>query len=248
MENVTEKDYHITFFDCDYLERIKISTILRLCSELAGEDYTKKGMSHEWLWRRNMVFLLSRVSVRINKYPRYEQDIVISTWEIGTKGVMFLRGFHIRDKKTSELLCDIETAWILIDPKERHIHKPTVFTAVHPLTVAPDMILSTKPTGKISAQNLIRCGTREVRTSDIDANGHMFNAVYADAALDVLSKEQFERNIRDFRINFVSEAVRGDTINLSFGENNKVITVLGECGGKRCFEAEMSCCDTSERG
>ena len=82
----------VKFYDCDYKHRMKLSTILKHSAELAGYDYTIKGFSHEFLWEKQMVFLLSRISMKIFNYPKDTDELTISTWECGKKGAVFMRG------------------------------------------------------------------------------------------------------------------------------------------------------------
>lgn len=41
----------VAFYECDYKERFRLSEVLRLSAEIAGRDYTDKGLSHEYLWQ-----------------------------------------------------------------------------------------------------------------------------------------------------------------------------------------------------
>ena len=78
----------VAFYECDYKERFRLSEVLRLSAEIAGRDYTDKGLSHEYLWQHGMVFLVSKVSFKIYKYPTSQQKLISSTWESGKKGAM----------------------------------------------------------------------------------------------------------------------------------------------------------------
>ncbi len=226
----------LKFYDCDYLNRIKISTLLKLSADIAGYDYTVKGFSHEFLWEREMVFLLSRISLKIHEYPSQKEFLTTSTWECGKKGAIFIRNTCI-ENEAGKTIVDMKNGWILANPITRHIHKPTVFSFDMPQYL--EKTVSAKDIGKIAYDKLTQVASREVRLTDLDNNGHMYNAVYADIACDSLSKEQFEKSVDNFRINYVSEAVFGDTIDIYSQETENMTVIVGKIGEKVCFETEF---------
>jgi len=236
--NISETfdEKRVYFYECDYKNRLKLSEILKLSAELAGHDYTKKGLSHEFLWENGMVFLVSRVSFHIFEYPQSQIELISSTWEKGKKGAMFLRGFEIKGVDGRKYV-EGTAGWVLVNPETRHIIKPKSFQYNMPqITDRECMALDI---GKISSENLTLYGKREVRLSDLDGNGHVYNGNYADMAIDVISQQLFEQGVENFRINFVSEAVLGDTIDI-YGDNegNKII-IIGKICDKVCFESEI---------
>ncbi|NLP25916.1 MAG: hypothetical protein GX365_01015 [Clostridiales bacterium] len=227
----------VYFYECDYKNRLKLSEILKLSAELAGHDYTEKGLSHEFLWENGMVFLVSKVSFHIFEYPKNQDKLLSSTWEKGKRGAMFLRGFEIRGAGGGRKYVEGTAGWVLVNPKTRHIIKPKNFPYNMPQIM--DRECKALDIGKISSKNLNVLGKREVRLSDLDGNGHVYNGNYADMAVDVISQQLFEQNVENFRINFISEAILGDIIDI-YGEieENKVI-LIGKICDKPCFETEI---------
>lgn len=234
---VSSFDYDVQFFDCDYKGRMKMSAILRICAEVAGYDYTEKGLSHEVLWDMNMVFLTSRASVHINSYPTSKQKLTISTWECGKKGAMFLRGLYFTDKSTGNILIEALTGWLLVDPNTRRIYRPGQFG--YDMPQVTDRQLKALPIAKIAAEDAVRAGEWTAHNTDIDANGHVYNAVYADVASDIMSPEEFEADISDMRINFVSEVKNGEKIELFRSDGVNSTVIIGKSGEKTCFEYEI---------
>ena len=75
--------------------------------------------------------------------------------------------------------------------------------------------------------------------TDIDENGHVYNAVYADIASDILNSDEFGRRVTDMRINYVSEVRNGETIDLYRADRDDSIIVVGKTGDKISFEFEL---------
>ena len=67
----------------------------------------------------------------------------------------------------------------------------------------------------------------------------MYNANYADIAVNFLPIEFYGKDVDNFRIDFISEAKLGDVIEI-YGEilEDKAV-VMGTVEGKKCFECEF---------
>ncbi len=225
---------YIPFYDCDYKKRLRLSSILKYAAEIAGYDYTQKGFSHKYLWDNQMVFLLSRVSLKIEEYPLHSQDLTYETWECGKKGALFLRGVDFISENKTKI--SYQSGWVLANPITRKMLRPSAFNQDMPQIM--DRTITAPSLDKIVAKNLLKIDEHKVRYSDIDPNGHIYNAVYADICDDILSKEDFERDIDTFKINYISEAGMGEKLCLYQQKEGNSIIVVGKSIEKTCFEAE----------
>ena len=82
-------------------------------------------------------------------------------------------------------------------------------------------------------------GKRKIRYSDLDGNGHVYNAVYGDIVSDFLPEELIQRQIVGFQINYQTEAVLGEELDLFLAsdpmdENSWYIEGRNAAGGN-CF-------------
>lgn len=241
MVTYTKQKYRNAFYDCDHLGRMKISSILKVTAEVAGYDYVLKGFNHEFLWERGFVFLLSRISIKINSYPTDQTELETCTWEGGKKGAMFKRQYRIFNG--DEVCVEGTSGWILCNPETRKIYKPSEFP--FPQEQDETQIINALEVGRIKAENEAEfVYNRTVAISDLDSNGHVYNANYADIAVDALTMEEYANNLDNFRINYLSEAVLGDTISVykSVCSDKKiVVTGFVEKSGEKtpCFECEF---------
>ena len=235
---VYSEEAFLHFYDCDYRKHAKLSTLLKLFAELAGADYTHKGLSHEHLWEEGLVFLLSRVSMRLHRIPQHQERLRMETWEHGKQGALFMRFARMFDEQGVAVV-DFKTAWLLCNPETRRIVRPSHFAEAQ--MQREDKDVDAAEPGRIAFEctDENRVGAREVRYSDIDANGHVYNAVYGDMASDFALPAVFDGTVTDFAINFVSEAKLGDVIDIHRGDDKGVCTLCGEENGRRCFEAQI---------
>lgn len=146
------------------------------------------------------------------------------------------RVFEMADQ-SGRLCISAKTDWILMNPATRKIARPSTFTAKS-FTVCPKEIDCPEPKKILLPQEgLEDLGTRRVRWSDLDGNGHLFSGNYADIIWDALPEDLQIQTPREFQINYSREAVLGDTLRLEGfrGEAGYFVEGLGPRGA--CFTA-----------
>ena len=222
----------LMFSDCDYTKNMKLSSILRFTAEIAGADLYEKGISHQHLWDNGMVFLVSRIAVNIEEFPRDKETIEVATWENSQRGASFNRGFKIRDED-GNVKIDAMSAWVLVNPQTRHILRPSAYPYKFNYRKRD---VKAKIQGKFPMDGAQIAGKREIHYSDIDANGHVYNAVYADIACDYAPQEVFDREWKAFQINFIAEAKKGDVLEIHTRLDNDRYFAWGMNGDKSSFE------------
>ena len=237
-KDVYYQDIEIHFFDCDSRKKVKLSTIMKYIADIAGIDYEKKGYTHQVLWEMGMVFLLSKVSIDVRRRPMDDEIITLSTWERGTKGAQFFRSFEWLDQ-SGEIVVSADTSWLLVNPETRKILRPSVFEK--PMPRKEDKLPGCRPPEKLHLHaGMVPAATREVRYSDLDGNGHVYNAVYGDIAIDQLPHEWQTKDFTSFMINFNHEATLGDTLTLYTARSSDDIwQVSGETEHGPCFACEI---------
>lgn len=234
-----EKEYHIRFYDCDFNGNIKLSAVLRYLADLAELHYDEKGFGHELLWEKGMVFLLAGESLRFFRRPRGDEHLIFTTWERQIKGPRYYREFEIYDK-AGDLVISASTTWLLANPFTRQILRPTACD-FHP-DLHPERVADVLPVGKLGKRTeQTFLSERVIRFSDLDNNRHVYNATYADIALDALDFDEAAGNIRDFRINYSSEAIMGDRLTLTSGKSpeGRLVVQGTKQDGVLCFECEL---------
>lgn len=235
-EGYFSKEVELRFCECDFNKKAKVSTILCHLADVAGLAYADKGYSHAWLWEQKTVFLLSRVSLHINRTPKADEILKINTWEHSTKGVQFNRLFEIFDTNNQSII-QSKTQWVLTNPHTRTILKPKEFTGI--MHLHPEKDVDVLECGKFKIPlEMDYVGERKIVYSDIDANGHVYNAVYASIASDFLDNTDIHKDIADFRINFKKEALLGETMKIYRMKNEDSTFIKGIVNDSISYECE----------
>lgn len=243
-DGAMEKQEEMSFSLCDFTGRCKPSTLLRLTADLAGEDYYRRGLPHDRLWEEGYVFLVSRVRFRLRRNIRAEERVALGTYERCVSGPFCIRDYTV-DDASGERIISGRSAWILCDPGTRRILRPKQFP--YPMETHTDLPLDCGDPGRLRLpERMEPVGTRRVVYSDLDGNGHVNNAVYADIACDVLPTALFRGALQEFSINFVQEAKLGDDIALFTGSAEDGLAVVGYIGDAVCFESVFRFAEAEE--
>ncbi len=239
-EHIFKKDYEVMFFDCTPEKTARVSMLMHIMGDVAGLDYTQRGYGHDALWEKGMVFLLSRVSMHFERMPKADEKVTFATWEHGIEGPMFYRYFEITDE-SGAVIADANTAWVLVDPVSRRILRPSVFDGEFKI-VADKKVAAQKPARIRLPQDAKVRGERTTYYSDLDENGHMNNARYADIAFDFLDERQRANELSDFMINFNHEALLGDVLKVKVSpqENGAVVGADFKDRSESCFTVKIA--------
>ncbi len=236
-ENSYSRQEELVFWDCDREKRARPAALLSKMAAFAGYDYDARGLTYEKLYALREVFLLSRAAIQIHDCPHAADVLTVTTWENGAKGAHMQRVYEMRDQ-AGRLRVSGKSDWILVDPISRKILRPASFTAKE-ITTCPKEIDCPDPRKVVlPKEGRTDLGTRTVRWSDLDGNGHLFSGNYADIVWDALPAELQERTVKQFFVNYSREAVLDETLRLSGFREGDVYRVEGAGRDGICFTAE----------
>lgn len=180
MPLIHERAFRVRHYECDAFGHLNQTNYLRYMQEAAldasaaaGYDIARyQAMQRQWLIREtDMTFL---------RPLQYGDTAVVKTWVQDFRRVRSRRAYELRQAKTGELVAHAHTEWVFLDSH-----------SLHPVTVPEEMILAFVPEGVPSqsqrrepfpefsfpTQGLFTM-RRRVEWRDIDAAGHVNNAMY----------------------------------------------------------------------
>ncbi|MEW6237164.1 MAG: acyl-ACP thioesterase domain-containing protein [Candidatus Omnitrophota bacterium] len=200
--------------------KIKMRPLLHCLQEAAvGHSRQARDEFPEQL-RRGSVWVLTRLRLRMDRFPRWEETIRIETWSAAIESLYAVRDFRIEDE--SGVCGAATTQWILIDVCKRR-----------PIRIPPDL---GKGYGRRSERALadafdpLPCFHEpqfshpfSVQRSDLDSLNHVNNAFYADWCLDAVPNSRVEGlQLMEFEAAYKKEAVYGDILNSQVAEEPDV--------------------------
>lgn len=227
------------YYDCDCLNALKISSALKYMQQASSEQMEHNGFPVEKLVsENNMVFLLSKMCVKVHRMPICNEALIVGTAPLEPKGVRFYREFVI-ESSVGERLISAFSVWILVEPATRKVLRPASF----PYEFRFEAPLLTQVIGDVALPKGLEltrpCLEQAVRYSHIDVNNHLTNTSYADFICDALPYPEFvQKGLDTLVISFQNEAKWGDILRVHVnGMQDGSYYVAGKNGQKDCFEA-----------
>lgn len=233
-----KKDGQVNYYDSDWKNRLKISAAMRYMQQTSSEQLELLDMSPVKLYGENMVFLLSKMCVKVFRMPETAEKLVLGTAAIETRGPRYTREFSV-DSLDGERLISAYSLWILFNPAERKVLRPSSF----PYSIPFEETIVDGDIGDIKIPKPQECAKQTkteivTRYSHIDTNSHVNNSFYADFVCDSLPLDKLDAGIDTLAISFHSEARHGDTLEITTSETGDLrYHVCGRRGEDMCFEA-----------
>ena len=205
--------FKVRSYECGPDGRATLPTICNLLQEAASLHAASLGFGKGDFAAagENISWVLTRMVVKMNRYPIWEDELTVETFPRGGRKIVAWRDFEIHDAK-GQTLGVASSEWMIIDLATRKIHTipEKVFAANDPKNTP---VLGLEPFAKFRFPEVAGSEARDVRTftamkSQIDLNGHVNNVHYINWMLEPCES----RCPAEMEVAFRSETFAGDEV------------------------------------
>lgn len=230
-----EQELLIRTCDCDFTGSWRPSAIMEAMQELSGIHSELIGCGRNALLRRNIVWVLNRSEIHMERYPKIGEMVMAQTFPIATRRWFFPRYYFFRDER-GEVFGYAATLWALMDLGTRSLVPPKEVG-----TILPDNSDLPLPMGLPATVDTVAGEERILRRIpayfDLDVNQHVNNTRYADWACDALGVDVMREYCPEsMLINFDAEIKPNQPIMLHVSQNGLDYRVAGYHEDKLHFE------------
>jgi medium-chain acyl-[acyl-carrier-protein] hydrolase len=206
-------EYTIRSYEVDTQKKATLPTLCRFLQETAYHHAHNLGFGYEHLKKKKQFWVLSRLIVKMVRYPEWGDTIEVHTWPSGVERLFALRDFKILDEKGDRLGAAV-SAWIILNSEKRRPQRPDhLKEEIGYLTGQP--VFEQRPDKIPGLSNPRKGPVFPVRYSDLDLYDHVNNVKYIQWIVDSYpAAAHREFKISGFEINFLSEAKYGDKISI----------------------------------
>ncbi len=210
-ELAAEACFTVYLFDTDASGALSVRGLWDFLQETAGLHTRILGVAVEDLRPRGLAWILSRLRLRVGRYPGLGERITVRTWPAGTDKLFALRDFTVRDGNGS-LIASAASAWLALKLDSlRPVRIQSVFdppdAGTMPRALDGDMAKLPGPS-RVDDECAIT-----VRFADLDANRHVRNSRYVEWLLESAGPELLEGSmLSDLAIDFLSETMHGGRV------------------------------------
>lgn len=212
--NIFSQHFKISSFDLNPQGQARLTTMANFFQEIAYHHANELGLGYEAMKRMNHIWALSRMRIRMHRYPVWNENIRIETWPSGAEKLFALRDFRVLDAEGREIGM-ASTAWLILDLETHRLIRPKELMEQFKMIIH-DLQMFGSPLDKITYPGETSVlNQHKVLFSDLDIVGHVNNVKYMEWCIDAhTTEENAGRNIQEFEINFNHEALLGDSITI----------------------------------
>lgn len=210
MEAVFATDFPVRYHELDNHGNVQPVTLLNWLQDAAGMHARKLGVSVVDLRKLGLTWVLSRIHLLVERYPRSGDSVHIRTWPASREGLFSCREFVLTDDRGGPV-GRASTSWAVVNVATRRPVRLNDHLPPYPLL--PERALEDDFTSlpAFPASETRDVGFRVLR-SDLDSNQHVNNTVYAGWALEAVPDEVADGCLTELEIAFRAEALYGDSI------------------------------------
>lgn len=241
VEKTIKNEQKIAFFEEFCFENedfskigLKPFSILQIFQDASTKHAEQLGVGFEAMLSKHLLWITMRIKYEILRLPQATEKLTIKTYPSGKNRMEYDREYLIFDAD-GNIIIKGQSKWCLINSQTRKIER----------MIDSPILLDQEP---IYKERFLKSDDFEpkflpdvnyqIKTDDIDNNGHTNNTVYAKMIAPVL--EQHSKTINFFQINFLKESLIGERIDIYSQKENDDLLILGKkCEGEKSFTIEI---------
>jgi acyl-ACP thioesterase len=211
MKAVHSEQFRVRSYEVDPMGRLQIPILCKLLQEVAVAHAAMLGVAVESLFERGTAWVLSRLNLRMEHWPRCDDEIVVETWPAAMNRLLTERRFRILDSTDREIGA-ATTLWLVLDLDRRRPVRlpPQVVERLQALDLEPEPV---RPPEIVPADAATLELAFTVRRSDVDLAGHANNTSFVEWAVEAVPDEVWRAgDLLELEIQFLAECHRGQTV------------------------------------
>ena len=218
-----EESALVTSADTDFTKTLRTGSLVNMIIQIAWHHAEALGFGMEFLHANKLVWMLSRMHLKVYYKPFWNSRLKLTTWPKGIHRLFYLRDFEVYDN-SGQAVASVTSEWLIIDLRVRR-----------PKLYQPENTIFQKNKDKHAIETLVpqlkrtECTFETFRNkvvySDIDLNNHLTTTRYIDWMMDTFDLSFLEKSLcTGIVINFIREIPYGHEVaikrfEISKGEN-----------------------------
>ena len=205
------RSYCLTAAQCNAQSELAPAQLVQQIIEVATDHADMLGVGFKDLEKTGTLWVLSRVAIEMESYPRLMDNYSLSTWIEGYNRHFSERNIEIRHADGHQLGY-ARTIWVAIDLRTR---RPADLSAISYISDTvldrPCPIARQEKIRPIEPPQIVHDYT--FRVSDIDLNRHVNSTRYVELIMNQMDLADFdEYYLHRFEIEYKHEAHYGETV------------------------------------
>lgn len=208
---IFEKCFPVRYHELDCHGNLRELALLNYLQDSAGLHARQLGVSVVDIRPRGLTWVLSRIHLIVERYPRAGETVLVRTWPSVRQGIFTCREFELEDDRGC-LTGRATTSWAVLNLATRRPVRLDAHLPAYPLLAlraVADDFASLPP---LPEDAEVREMPFRVLRGDLDINHHVNNAVYAGWALETVPDRVAAHSLAELEITYRAEAFYGESI------------------------------------
>lgn len=206
---------------CDSLMRFRTEAAFMTFQDMASRHAIMMGVDDFSLLKNdNAMWVVSKTKVKVNRLPRWNDDVTVRTWPMGAEGVRCNRCYQII--KDGDVLINAISEWVIIDATSRTLRKVETTSYPNDIEWIKERTIEEKFRrfkDDFTEDDFVY--KRLVRSGDIDVTHHTNNVTYITMLLDTFSVNELESmTLKEIEISYLNESLEGETLSIYRKKND----------------------------
>ena len=204
------ENYRIKSFHANKYGKASLTSLLNFMIEAAWGHAQILDWGYDKLQANNLFWVLSRMYIEVERYPEWQEEIVVKTWPAGTDGMFAYRNYSI-ETVDGELILQASSCWLILDLKTKKIFLLREYRDTFPKLDNPDhcrIPKRIKPPVHPKEMNF-----SPVLFSELDVNKHFNSVNYLERVLNDFGTDFLDENEPvNIELNYLKEGLQGDSL------------------------------------
>jgi len=202
--------YDVRPSEAGYQKTIRPAALLNYLQDAAFEHSVSRGFSAFHLFKKGLIWVLSRYHVRVERYPSVGEQVQVRTWYPGPQKPFYLRDWEVLDDKGA-VLALATSSWLILDAATlKPVDDDGLLDGLEqrPVRAIEDAFqpLPEIPESQFESRFCVRIG-------DTDMNRHVNHVHYIQWALETLTGHTPKGSVPvEMEAGYRAEARFGDNI------------------------------------
>jgi medium-chain acyl-[acyl-carrier-protein] hydrolase len=242
IRSIFEEEFLVTSADSDFTHKLRVSSIVNMFIQIAWHHAEELGFGIKYLHQNNLAWVLSKLHLKINSLPHWNDPLKLITWPKGINRLYYLRDLEVFNK-SGQLIACATSDWLLIDTKSKR-----------PKLQGPDEAIfnlnKDKHAIEALTENLVPLAgyknyyPLKAAYSDIDFNQHLTTTSYIDWMLNTFDMDYLLKyQCIELILNFIREIPYGIEVSVNrvsnFDKNIHDFEFIKHDGGQLLFLGRM---------
>ncbi len=202
-----EKEYRVHVYETGPDGKLNLFSLFNYMQDIASDHAVKLGFGRDDLMRDNRFWVLSRIYAVIDKWPLWEDTLILKTWPNGTDKLFALRNYEVSYPDGTHIASGT-SSWLILDMTTKKVQRPDSILSKYypdlhpndsPIRYATKIDPASDPGNK---SPLFR-----VKVTDLDVNLHTNNVRYLKWINDSYNLDFILNNVpQSAEINYLAES------------------------------------------